>query len=128
MAPAFIKLVKQDTNYDCGIACLAMMFDTPLAEVHAFAAKALRVWPDADGLTTRKLQTIAKKMGHALKSYDPRNEAVGDTGIMLVGGNRKYHFVVVFRGIIVEPTFGDLWELNAYLKTYKVRAIRFLQP
>lgn len=128
MAPAFIKLVKQATDYDCGIACLAMLFHLPLAEVHAVAAKALKVWPDAEGLTNRKLQTIARKLGHPLKAMDPKDTAAGDTGILMVGGNKKYHFVVVFKGVIVEPTYGDIWELDAYLKMYKVRPHRFLQP
>jgi ABC-type bacteriocin/lantibiotic exporter with double-glycine peptidase domain len=130
MSPLSMKLVQQTTDYDCGIACLSMLLQEEYVEVHAAAAKALKKWPSSSGLTTRQMQTIAKKLGHTLKSIEIRtpDTSITATGILLVGAGRKYHFVTIFQGIVIEPTYNRVWNLQTYLKHYKSRPIRFLEP
>jgi ABC-type bacteriocin/lantibiotic exporter with double-glycine peptidase domain len=128
-APCSVTFVKQERDYDCGIACLAMVLDEPYADVYAAASQTLKKWPDPDGITSRQLCSIAKKLSHPVTSMDPKGVInwAHETGVLLVGGGRHYHFVVVFQGAILEPTFGKVWDFETYLTLHKLKMVRFIR-
>lgn len=128
-SPCTVQPIIQQTGYDCGIASLVMMLGEPYPNVNQAAGQSLKKWPDPEGLSTRQLQTIAKKLGHVLQSVSIKDLDLHDsTGILLVRIKNYHHFVALFEGVLIDPSSGLLWNLDTFLHSEKAHPVRFLRP
>jgi hypothetical protein len=95
-----------------------MLLSTPYEDVYV-ATAAVDPARSQRGLHLKDLQAIAAKLGTRLEQR--RRSAYDldvDTGILKVTRDRPYwsHFVVLFRGIVLDPDGGAVYEdLDDYL-------------
>jgi len=59
------KLIRQRQDYDCGVACLAMLLDRPWGEVSG-ACRALYGKIPKSGLDLRQMARVGEAMGVTL--------------------------------------------------------------
>lgn len=110
---------------DCGTACLAMYLGLPYRVV---SDAALKVVPDLlrSGVSREGMVRIARELGFGLKKTRKFSFS-SSSGIVFLGKNRRdFHFVVLFHGVIINPTEGMVWEPDAYLAKTKMKPITLL--
>lgn len=128
-----VRVVKQRKNWDCGVACLVMLFDIPYGDVSA-AARSLWGTPhpkNKRGLCIYHMEALAKALGKKLKRVHwkaNRAHLTGRTGILgLNGGNMSWagHWVILKSGpsgmFITDPDGGKAWDAVEYLTLNKTR-------
>ena len=126
--PAIIELIIQKDIGDCAIAALAMVLGIPYAEV---CHTALELYPASSsaGLTTRQMLAVTRKLGRNLQSIPIQEVQLdAETGILDVRIKRRYHAVVLFEGVVVNPADGLIYNLDTYLAARKATPSRFFRP
>lgn len=104
---------------DCGVACLAMLLGLPYEDVYVAACKVDRRFARL-GLAMHEMQSIAKLCGVRLarrRLYDIE----ADTGILSVRAAKYWHFVVLFRGVVVDPDAGRIFDADEYRAIHDAR-------
>ena len=116
-------VIQQETDFDCGVAALAMLLNKPYDTV----------WNAAEGSITRKfgvdqngLKDIASRLGHNITQvYKSNNYLAGEKykrGILRIIQNVWYdHWVIWQSGSIIDPDDGKVWLLDDYLKHHNAR-------
>lgn len=119
-AKGFIKVVLQRQDWDCGVACLAMLLDSTYEEVLAAAARRAAV---EEGLHLHQIETIADDLDCPLvRKRSGRYDFTKDTGILHVHFVGGAHVVILWQGKIIE-TDGTIWEdSRSYLATKRYKA------
>ena len=123
-----LEPIIQRAEGDCVIAALAMVLGIPYAEV---CSKALVLYPSADrkGMTTRQMLAVTRSLGRNLQSVPIKDANLeGETGILDVRVNRRYHSTVLFEGVLINPADGLIYNLETYLATKKATPARFFRP
>lgn len=120
MDAPILKIELQHTAMDCAIAVLAMLLGSAYVEVLMIAA---HVAPKVltDGMSTREIRAIAKRMGFSAKRQR-HIDLLNDTGALTVENDKwpADHLVVLREGLIVE-TDGTLWDTDMFMSAYKAR-------
>ena len=108
----------QKEDWDCGVACLAMLLGRTYAEVRA----RIRKYPD--GVSNRQMMRAAKALGQPV-SHRPH---VGDEDVGILDLERETddrwegHFAVYAKGTVYNPASGQWWmDLDTYLKYSRYR-------
>lgn len=113
---ATLEPIIQKSTSDCGVAALAMYLNRPYREV---SSAALKVAPRVHkaGLWTTQMKMIAKALHHNLVSV--RVTELDDmTGLLTLAAGTKpkeEHVVVLFQGVVIDPSDGLLWDRETYL-------------
>lgn len=118
-----IRLVAQRRKFDCGIAALAAALRQDYTDVFVVAAqvasKRLHV-----GLTTTDLLNVASKFGRPMRRVHYRKVDVEeDSGVLGINWNNPKrhgadgHWVVLYKGVILDPSGPEVWEASVYLET-----------
>jgi hypothetical protein len=105
----------QQTHADCVVAAVAMLLGVPYSEVFQTRAETVKKIRKHGAMSTTSIQRLGKAMGAKLtKQKDVDLDE--DTGILVVDNIKDGlgHAVVLFRGVIVDPTNGQLWSPEAY--------------
>jgi hypothetical protein len=91
-----------------------MVLGLPYERVFQAAPLAAR-----EGLTARQLQAVAAKLGARLflDMHADLNEATGIVGVDF-GRRHAGHWVVLFRGALIDPAYSTIWEPDDYLSHY----------
>lgn len=118
MSQPILRVVLQRAQSDCAVAVLAMISGLGYDEV---AAAFSRTHPsDSDeGYLLRDVIEAGKKIGVFLEirsrgEYD----LVLDSGILTLRTERRWHAVVLYRGLIFD-TDGYVWGVAEYLQALK---------
>jgi len=78
------------------------------------------------GLEYKECIHVAKKLGHVLVATTPTSLA-GQTGILYVQRkDHRYHAVVLFQGIIIDPADGMIAIPDVYLAAEESKIYRLL--
>ena len=126
-APAIIETIFQKTEGDCAIAALAMLLGVPYVTVSE-TALTIKEDPLRDGLYISDIQRVAKKLGQALQSVKPASINLSEeTGILFLRRPAYAHTVVLFQGVVYNPSDGMLWDLDTFVHTNKYRIVRLLR-
>lgn len=120
--PIAIHPSRQYSDGDCSLAALAMLSGRPYASVRA-TVNALYPKAKDEGVTPRQLLRISRALKFPLRQrvlHDTLSEDLDDaTGLLVVAkriGRRWHgHAVVLFDGVVLDPSDGLLWNLDAYL-------------
>lgn len=131
-----VKVIGQRKNWDCGVACLAMVLGRPYGDVAAVARDLIASgYIDATkvrrrGLTIQDVQLIADGFGQALEPV-PRAAGYlsGRSGILGVLGGQMDpagHWVVLKAGAIVDPDGSEVWSVEDYVSRTKARTVTLL--
>ncbi len=117
--PIVIDPLVQRDDWDCGVACLAMLLGRSYAEVRG-CIRSIR----PDGLTNRQMTRIAKRLGYVL-SHRPHvdEDAVGILDLDRETDDRwEGHFVIFAKGTVYNPSSGQWWmDLDTYLRYSRYR-------
>ena len=137
-SPAMIAPCLQAGPMECVIACMSMILGLPYIDV---VAACQAVDPNAlkTGLTAGEACRAAKRLGHVLTAFAPLKVPKGKrsipledlddlTGILYVRKGNAYHAVVLFEGVVFDPSYGNIWQLASYLATHHVKPYRILLP
>ena len=127
-SPAIVEPIIQKDIGDCAIACLAMVLGLPYAEV---CSVALALYPTSSskGLTTRQMFAVVRALGRTLQSIPTKDTQLdAETGILDVRIGRRYHAVVLFEGVVINPADGLIYNLDTYLAARKATPTRFFRP
>jgi len=126
-APASIVIIIQPTANSCVPACLAMLLNLPYTEVAACVRDHITDGM-SKGLTVPETIRTARHLGSVLLSVPVKEFDHDSTGILFVHrkGEREYHAVLLFQGIIVNPSDGTLTDYSTYMKSDKAKPKRFL--
>lgn len=122
-----VKVISQRKDWDCGVACLAMLLKVPYGDVAALVRaeidpRKLR----RRGLVILDMQAMASHLGSPLRLVH-RSRAYLSThrdGILgMVGGemDRAGHWVVLKAGALVDPDGGEVWDVWEYAARHKAR-------
>jgi hypothetical protein len=114
-APVVIMPTLQRGNMDCGLCCLQMLSDRPYDAVRD---EALRVVPRLHdrGMFASELTRVAARLGITLRKR--RRWSDEEVGVLDVQLPDSRHFVVLFRGVLVNPADGLVWgDPESYLTT-----------
>jgi ABC-type bacteriocin/lantibiotic exporter with double-glycine peptidase domain len=117
MTPLMMEFVPQKFRNDCGIAALSMLLNQPYRTVSE-TATALKVdWKQ--GMTDPDMIKVAREFGIVLKSRAVKSvrplELPERTGLF----SHHNHVVVVFEGMIYDPSIGMGYNVDAYIATMK---------
>lgn len=117
--PAVILPAIQRSDMDCGLCCLQMLADRPYDVVRNEALKASPKL-HSRGMFASELRRIGGRLGLRLMKR-PRwtDEDVGVLDVHLRDGGR--HFAVLFRGVLLNPADGMVWDTDTYLSTKQAR-------
>lgn len=127
-----MQVVKQKHEWDCGVAALAMFLNVPYGDM----AKVVRDNIDDPrlkqrGLILRQAEQLIKLFGFKTKRvYRKEGYLDGANGLLgVVGG--KYidpngHWVVVKDGLLIDPSGGEAWNVEDYLKEFGCRTATLL--
>lgn len=124
-APAVVEVVVQKTSSDCALASLAMLLGKPYRQI-SDAALVVCPRPHKSGLWTTEIIKVAKKLGATLKREDPKTFDEEGTGLLIVRKrNGTSHVVLLFQGIVIDPSSGLVYDKDTYLKSshYSVRGV-----
>lgn len=115
MHEPIIKVEIQQHEFDCGVACLAMLLGTDY-EKTLIAFNSLN--PLVRGVDTREIKQAAVRLGQRLR-LSRRVDLEDDTGILRVAAANwtTDHLVILKEGLIVD-TDGTLWDAQAFLDNY----------
>jgi len=123
--PLMVEPVMMKNIGDCGIVCLVMLTGKSYTEVMAACPK--RGKPQHNGLSTRQLQNVAKKLGFPLERKTTWDD--DDVGILdLDHESEAGHFVMFGKGTIYNPAQNEWWfDIESYLKQRNFRADALLR-
>ena len=111
--PVAIVPIRQTGEADCAIAALAMLLGKTYGEVAPIvtevAPKALQ-----RGLWVTEMQRVVRKLGGVLRVSRTFN-LDEDVGLLMIDLEDSGHVVVLFRGVLINPGDGCVWEPDAYL-------------
>ena len=116
---AIDPLIQKDEG-DCALACLAMVSGRSYVDVRKATR---RVCPDApvEGASAEDLVRLGRSLKYPLVARIVQH---GDdfedlTGVLMVERKvrRRYHrhAVVLFQGVIIDPSDGTVWDFDAYM-------------
>lgn len=131
MDAPILRIELQRTEWDCGIATLAMLTAHTYEEVLIVAAQVAPGLLTA-GMTWVQMKKVAKLLG--FKASVKRKRAIdieNDIGILCVNSPKwKADHVVVLREGLIIDTDGSLWEPQTFLssQTAKVQSLLVLEP
>ena len=127
-APATLFLTTQRTLTDCAIAALAMVLGLGYEQVRERTIKLIKNFEE--GLTSREIARVAKSFKRSLKVIDKMDDDTVNelVGLMVVRRGNVYHALVLFHGVLYDPSDGTLWEPSAYFHTTKRTPFRLLVP
>lgn len=129
-APEIIEPIMMKSSWDCGVASLAILLGHPYREVYEAVLSRYKQC-EKYGLEIRQMIGAAKALGHPLVSLPP-TDLEDATGILKVKihsndpDDMDYHYVVVFNGVVFNPSSGLLYTLDAYLAANHARVLRLL--
>ena len=108
----------QKGSSDCAICCLRMLLGVDYGTV--VAAIPRRTKPLKNGLSTRQIQMVARKLGFTLRFRKGFNEDEDHIGILDLSKPGKtemdYHVVLYFNDSVYDPSSGLLYtDVAAYL-------------
>lgn len=121
-----ITVVSQRKEYDCGLACLAMLLGMSYGDVaqkvkEIIDPKSLR----RRGLILRDVETLLEAWGHVpTRHYKSKGYLEGATGILGLNGglcDPCGHWVIIKNGMIIDPSGGEVWSVDDYCKQAKCR-------
>lgn len=125
-SPAVVEVIVQKTSSDCAIAALAMLLGKPYREVSEAALVACSR-PHKSGLWTPEIIRVAKHLGAILKPQDVKAFDEEGTGLLVVRKkNGVSHVVLLFQGVVVDPSSGLVYDLDTYLKSCRYTVRGFL--
>lgn len=119
-------VVKQRTDWDCGIASIAMLLNVPYNDVAA-TVKAIIDDPKLKkrGLILYQLEMVIESFGFKTKRVYKRKGYLDDaTGILGLNGgtmDAAGHWVLIKDGMIVDPSDGTVNDPDEYIKENKCR-------
>ena len=117
------ELVTQRRTFDCGIAALAMTSHVPYEDVYV-AAVSVAKRGITSGLNVKQLQQVAVKLGRKLKRVDYRRvDLEEDSGVLGLNYPKTDigHWVVLWRGTLIDPSDLSVWDAEDYMKANKAR-------
>lgn len=133
-----LRLFPQRTDGDCSIACLATYLGRPYSTILKTAKRYSRD-PVKLGMFMTEIQKVAKKLGCSLVLKRHINFA-NHEGILSVdnyakgwrrrgkGKEPEGHVVVLWRGLIYDPTCGGtLWTVEQYKRCNKTKFTSILR-
>lgn len=126
-APAVLTTIPtQRTDCDCAITALAILLQKPYEEVSK-VAQGLFFKPHIKGMWTKEIVRLAKVLGTTLvkKSYIEVGPSTGLGVMQERNGDR--HVVVLFQGVVIDPSDGAIYNLEAYCGIRKQKLQVFLQ-
>lgn len=124
-------VVSQRHDFDCGYAAIAMLLNVPYGDV----SKAVR--DNIDDPKLKKRGLILWQMEEVLKAFKFKTKRVyrskgyleGATGILGLNGGLcapAGHWVVIKDGMIIDPSGGEVWEVEDYVKAANCRPATLL--
>lgn len=132
MKPSPIRVIKQRHNWDCGVACLAMILDQDYGDVMKVTRD---LYPNIPrrGLGIYHLEIIAARFH---RKFQRVYRSLGyldcqPTGILgILGGHIGWdgHWVALKEGVIIEPWHDkhSIYGLAEYLQMNKARPVTLL--
>ena len=112
-----VAIVAQQTTNDCAIAAVAMLTNLPYPEVfQAHAALSKRV--QKSGASNRTIKAMIKRLGFNLR-HRVEIDLDEDTGLLLLDSTdekKMGHTALLFRGTLVDPGTGLLWDPEVFLR------------
>lgn len=128
-----IQLVAQRRSFDCGVAVISMWAHMRYEDVFVAAVQTAPRWKRSGGLSTRQLIAIAQRVGRHLVPVNYRKVDLEEhTGILGINWNKPKnhgadgHWVVLFEGVIVDPSGPEVWDAASYLQVNNGRAATLL--
>ena len=126
-----IKVISQRHDFDCGIAALAMLLGVPYGDVAKVVKDNIHdPRLKSRGLILRQLEEIITLFGFKTRRvYRKAGYLEGATGILGLNGGQcapHGHWVVVKDGLILDPSGGEAWSLDDYVKDAKCRPATLL--
>ena len=115
---ASISPVIQLSTMDCAVACVAMLTGHPYSDVFAGSKLTTRIVRKSGAIEV-DLRRMARGVGaklHKVKAKDV--DLDDDTGILWIGStNDKIpgHAAVLFRGALIDPGTGLIWDPHIFL-------------
>lgn len=127
------KVIAQKRNWDCGIACLAMLLNLSYGDV-MIAAKGYwpRLPPNKRGIVLHEMEDFAQDVfGVELERiYRAAGYLEGQRGVLgIVGGTMDAagHWVFLKNDqTIIDPDDEQVYDLNEYLRENRCRAATLL--
>lgn len=115
--PAFIRVCPQRHNNDCAVCCFVMLLGVSY-EVALLAVGRVDPQVATNGLYFTQLKKAAAGLGMHLKSkrrYDVQNDC-GILGVQFA--DKTEHAVILFRGTIIDPDGGVVWDdVESYVES-----------
>uniref|UniRef100_A0A6M3LCK4 Putative guanylylate cyclase n=1 Tax=viral metagenome TaxID=1070528 RepID=A0A6M3LCK4_9ZZZZ len=125
MLPAFMP-VMQRLDWDCGVVCLIMLLNVTPKDAYAAARACIRN-VEKGGIDVRGMKQIARRLRKSLIVVrDPTPEQLTDaTGILYGRKPRGWHYMLLFQGVIYDPSDGVVWDLDeaCRYKRFKPRVL-----
>jgi ABC-type bacteriocin/lantibiotic exporter with double-glycine peptidase domain len=114
MMPVAVQPLIQPGPLDCGLAVLAMYLGRPFAEIAERASRITRA--PRRGLTVAQIRRIAQGYGVRLLSRRLQGPDLDDeiAALVLVRKRTGWHWVLWFRGVVVDPADGVIHAPEAY--------------
>ena len=117
-AVASVVPVIQQSVMDCAVACVAMLTGHPYSNVFSGSATTAKIVRKSGAIEV-DLRRLARGVGAKLKKVKPPNiDLDDDTGILWLGStNPKIpgHAALLFRGVLIDPGTGLLWDPQVFL-------------
>lgn len=122
--PLAVEPIMQKDSGDCGAASLAMYLSIPYRQV---CDAALKVVPDFfnHGMTRGEMVTVARLLGYDLKRSAKFN-LEEDNGVMFMHYRKSYHAVLLFGGVLINPSDGLIWLPEAYINKSHFKPVTLL--
>jgi ABC-type bacteriocin/lantibiotic exporter with double-glycine peptidase domain len=124
-----VKVIAQRSNWDCGVASLAMILGVPYGDVSA-ASRARFGKPPRRGLGIYHLEELASLLGFSLRRvYRREDYLLGQSGVLGMNGGAMCwagHWVVLKGGAILDPDGAEVWTVDDYTAKHKCRPATLL--
>lgn len=123
-APRAIQPLIQMTQADCGIAALAMLLGKPYSQV-AVALSKTHPTAKKEGMWTGEMISVARKYRMKLKVRSPAvlQGEPDITGLVTT----KNHVAVLFQGVVIDPSDGQVWDLETWLVANRHKLVEVLE-
>lgn len=129
--PVSVRVCVQETVADCGIAAVAMISGEPYATVFKLAKKTAKR-ARKEGTSLRDVRKLGRAVGVSFRiKEESKVDLDSDTGIMWLNAVKgKFgHVTVLFRGVVIDPSNGQLWAPDTYLaENPEYKFIALLEP
>ena len=114
--PHCVEVIMQKDGADCCVAALASLSGKPYRQVSDAAVKVVKR-VHKRGLWTSELLRIARTIGYPLQNIRLRGQPPPEdgTGLLTISRPEGSHCVLLYEGIVVNPSDGLLWSVDAYL-------------